>query len=58
LATAALKGFYQQFVVVGFSALAQDQVWSARRLIVCGFEAAVWKADKEIAIQHLDKEVH
>jgi hypothetical protein len=37
LATAALKGFYQQFVVV---------------------ETAVWKADKEIAIQNLDKEVH
>ena len=37
-------------MVVSLGALAQDQVWSTRRLIVCGFEPAVWKADEEIAV--------
>ena len=57
LGDCCLECFCLQFVVVGLAAFAQDQVWSARRLIVCGFEPAVWKADDEIAAPHLDNEV-
>ena len=57
LGNRSLKGFGQQPVIIGPSAFAQDQVWSARWLIVRGLELAVWKADDEIAVTHLDIEV-
>ena len=57
LLNGSLKCIGQQFVVVGLGALAQDQVWSARGLIICGLEPAVWQAYDELAVQHLYNEV-
>jgi len=57
LVDCGLKCVGQQLVVISVCAFSQDQVRSARALVIFGYEPSVWKAYDDIAILHLDNEV-